>query len=237
MQVADFGKDTSSWEVDKIIDHHGSSKNAIFQVQWKSGAVTWMPYNHISHLKGLTDYLDLLEVDSINKLTSGKGNPPDDLHIYTGCCEIKHQCSTHQAMSCPKMPSDCCHQSQQEMAQPYCSPDNLWLHNFTCVRDDFVMDDNSFTGSKTFMTKDQLLKCIEYSSLIQNKNNHNLLSPSPLGYHNVAYAFNGEDHPPYQFSLIGDDGQWIPNRQSKPDASIFYGNSISETTTTMVDCT
>ena len=54
------------WAVNQILSHSGTKDNALFEVLWKAGDVTWLPYSEISHLNALTEYLDLMGVDSIS---------------------------------------------------------------------------------------------------------------------------------------------------------------------------
>jgi len=71
------------WAVDKIISHGGSKDNALFEVLWKSGDITWLPYSEIHHLNALNEYLELMGADSIHNLPLGSGKPPsDDPQIY-----------------------------------------------------------------------------------------------------------------------------------------------------------
>jgi len=73
------------WAVDKILSHSGSKDNAIFEIKWKAGDVTWLPYGEISHLHALVDYLELLGVKSISGLPAGTGKPPtDDPQVHIG---------------------------------------------------------------------------------------------------------------------------------------------------------
>jgi hypothetical protein len=73
------------WTVDKILSHHGSRMNAVFEILWKSGDVTWLPYYQITHLQALAEYLDLIGVSKIHRLPNGSGHPPqDDPQLYLG---------------------------------------------------------------------------------------------------------------------------------------------------------
>jgi len=54
------GRLEGEWAVEKIVTHLGSMENTVFQVQWKTGDVTWLPYYQIAHLNVLPIYLDLL---------------------------------------------------------------------------------------------------------------------------------------------------------------------------------
>ena len=73
------------WAVDKILSHSGSSQEAIFEVLWKAGDITWLPYLQIEHLNALKEYLDLQGVEDIDLLPAGKGKPPhQDPQIFSG---------------------------------------------------------------------------------------------------------------------------------------------------------
>ena len=77
------GQSEGEWAVEKILAHSGSSENALFQVQWKAGDVTWLPYYQIAHLNALPIYLNLLRVEDISKLPKGQGTlPADDAQIF-----------------------------------------------------------------------------------------------------------------------------------------------------------
>jgi hypothetical protein len=90
------GESEGEWAVEKIIAHAGTMKNAIFQVQWKAGDVTWLPYYQIAHLNALPVYLDLLGVEDISKLPKGQGTPPsDDPQIFVGFTASQNALKTH----------------------------------------------------------------------------------------------------------------------------------------------
>ena len=87
MDTQIMGEDPTDDElaVDSIRSHSGSKTDAVFEVHWKSGDVTWMPYYQITHLQALSDYLDLLKVTMISKLPNGHGWPPvDDPQVFLG---------------------------------------------------------------------------------------------------------------------------------------------------------
>lgn len=82
-QIRGFGK-TSEWVVDKIISHSGKGKTALFNVVWKTGDHTWMPYHEVAHLTTLAGYLEAVGVDSISKLPNKRDIVPDDPQITVG---------------------------------------------------------------------------------------------------------------------------------------------------------
>ena len=89
------GMDTQTdgeWTVDKILSHSGSRTDSVFEVKWRSGDVTWLPYYQITHLQALTDYLELLGANSISKLPRGTSTPPgDDPQIFIGSLHFSAQ--------------------------------------------------------------------------------------------------------------------------------------------------
>jgi hypothetical protein len=105
-QVADFREAEPEWSIERILSHQGSGTDALCEVKWTSGDVTWMLYVEISHLAALTEYLVLIEVDKIDNLPRGGGEPPnDDPQIYNGLCRV---CITlsHPDLSCQSSPFD-----------------------------------------------------------------------------------------------------------------------------------
>ena len=73
------------WAVDRILSHTGTRDKALFEIKWKAGDVTWLPYEKISDLQALAAYFDLLGIDKISDLPKGNGTPPhDDPQIHLG---------------------------------------------------------------------------------------------------------------------------------------------------------
>ncbi|KAF9498922.1 hypothetical protein BDN71DRAFT_1361801, partial [Pleurotus eryngii] len=52
----------TEWAVSKILNHQGLKTDAMFQVEWMSGDVTWLPYHQVNHLQALKAYLEALGV-------------------------------------------------------------------------------------------------------------------------------------------------------------------------------
>jgi hypothetical protein len=59
-QIAGEETTDNEWAVDCIRSHSGTGTDAVFEITWKSGDITWLPYYQITHLQALTDYLDLM---------------------------------------------------------------------------------------------------------------------------------------------------------------------------------
>jgi len=77
-QLSGFNDHPHEWAVDRIRTHHGAGRTALFELQWKSGDVSWAPYDDVAHLEALGTYLELLGVTGISKLTTGTAPPPAD---------------------------------------------------------------------------------------------------------------------------------------------------------------
>ncbi|TFK60595.1 hypothetical protein BDN72DRAFT_752192, partial [Pluteus cervinus] len=61
-QVADFEDKEYEWAVDRITGHSGTGVNSLFEIRWKSGDITWLPYDKVIDLNVLLQYLKLLGV-------------------------------------------------------------------------------------------------------------------------------------------------------------------------------
>jgi hypothetical protein len=75
-QVGITPETDGEWAVDRILSHSGSKTDSVFEILWKAGDVTWLPYYQITHLQALTEYLDLLGIKDVRKLPNGTGKPP-----------------------------------------------------------------------------------------------------------------------------------------------------------------
>ena len=53
---------------EKIMEHRYSGKNAEFKVLFTSGENSWMPYEQVSHLVILEQYLEAMGAENINAL-------------------------------------------------------------------------------------------------------------------------------------------------------------------------
>ena len=90
-QVGNTPETEGEWAVDRILSHAGSGTNSVFEIQWKSGDITWMPYYQITYLQALTDYLDLFGISKVEKLPKGTGKPPqDDAQVFFGAVSSMH---------------------------------------------------------------------------------------------------------------------------------------------------
>lgn len=76
------------WAVERVLSHAGAGTDSVFEIKWKSGDITWLPYYQITHLQALTDYLDLYGESKIRKLPKGTSKPPqEDPQVFLGTLE------------------------------------------------------------------------------------------------------------------------------------------------------
>jgi hypothetical protein len=68
--------ETNEWAVEKIVNHHGRRSKALFEIQWKSGDRSWMPYSQAKSLQAMNEYLEAIGVTDIKELPQGAGSPP-----------------------------------------------------------------------------------------------------------------------------------------------------------------
>ncbi|KAG1800903.1 uncharacterized protein HD556DRAFT_1189950, partial [Suillus plorans] len=62
-QVAEFKELESEWAIDKVLMHSGRRADSTFQILWKSGDTTWLPYDRVAELGVLKDYFTLLGIE------------------------------------------------------------------------------------------------------------------------------------------------------------------------------
>jgi hypothetical protein len=83
------------WAVDSILSHHGSREDALFEIKWRSGDITWMPYYQIVGLQALVSYFEVLGINSVSELTTGKGKPPSsDPQVFLGAIQFTSESVT-----------------------------------------------------------------------------------------------------------------------------------------------
>jgi hypothetical protein len=83
------------------LSHSGSKEQAIFEIKWKAGDITWLPYTQISHLQALVAYLEVMGIDKISSLPIGHGKPPtDDPQIHVGSVSFYEPLSKQKTFIC-----------------------------------------------------------------------------------------------------------------------------------------
>ncbi|KAJ2913330.1 hypothetical protein MD484_g7080, partial [Candolleomyces efflorescens] len=75
----------TEWAIDQILSHKGTGKHAAFEVRWKAGDITWLPYDQVRETQAISEYFEALEITEIGDLVDGKGSPPiDEPELYLG---------------------------------------------------------------------------------------------------------------------------------------------------------
>ena len=84
-QVAELDVQSDEWAIERFASHCGSGSQAVFEAVWKSGDHTWVPYESVSHLGAMAEYLSAMGVEKIADLPEGSGRPPsEDPQIFVG---------------------------------------------------------------------------------------------------------------------------------------------------------
>lgn len=83
-QIGGLEDSEGEWAVDRILDHVGKKKDSIFQMRWKSGDITWMPYYDVVNLEALESYYELLGVEGIASLPEGTGKLTEANELFAG---------------------------------------------------------------------------------------------------------------------------------------------------------
>ncbi|CAG8672995.1 2126_t:CDS:2, partial [Acaulospora colombiana] len=111
-QLAAFGGDEGTWEVERIKSHYRHGKESLFELEWKNGDVTWEPFEQVQDLEALTEYLEAMGVLEVSSLPIGKGQPPHNdpetfvatIAILTGASS-RRQWITNQMGGAPSFTS------------------------------------------------------------------------------------------------------------------------------------
>ncbi|KAF9486903.1 hypothetical protein BDN71DRAFT_1405491, partial [Pleurotus eryngii] len=67
-QISGVESQGKEWAIKDIRSHSGKSTESVFEIEWASGDVTWLPYQEIKHLHALERYLEVAGVDKIEEL-------------------------------------------------------------------------------------------------------------------------------------------------------------------------
>ncbi len=64
--------------------------DSLFKVKWKSGDVTWLPYEKADHLDTLGEYFDMLEILDVSQLRDSRAPAPEDDELdVLGLSEVR----------------------------------------------------------------------------------------------------------------------------------------------------
>ena len=83
------------WAVDSILSHYRSHEDALFEIKWRSGDITWMPYYQINGLQALVSYFEVLGINPVLELTTGKEKLPiNDPQMFLGAIQFASESVT-----------------------------------------------------------------------------------------------------------------------------------------------
>ena len=206
------------WAVDTIRSHAGSGKDAIFEVLWKSGDITWMPYYQIKHVPALDAYLDLLGINDAMNLPARKGKPPqDDPQIFLGLLALTLACDTVDHHDNPQTtpyhptqdlnPSDR-HPSTDSIPKSTSTSativlpisldnmhDSIRHRNFDrLTKQKYAFNDNN-KPSRPIVHVGQISEYLNFDQFLRDGNDLYSNTDKPLGYESFAAAFNTGAHP------------------------------------------
>ena len=82
-QIADPQDPEGEWAADKIVSHARSRSDSVFEILWKSGDKSWVPFAELADMNLLDLYLEAQGAESIADLGLRSGSPPrDDSQIF-----------------------------------------------------------------------------------------------------------------------------------------------------------
>ncbi|KAG0692312.1 hypothetical protein DFH29DRAFT_1008896 [Suillus ampliporus] len=184
----------------------------MFEVKWKAGDATWLPFDQVNHLGALRDYLDVLGVDDISDLTDGNevSVSPDvsnaNSHVLLGAMGLgwpDHISQPHRSSSPSTSTSHPTSTNQQPMSSnPLPTPLFRVQNNGT-----FVMTDRYRPGISLAITLDQLHLYLQYDADLCSGTSTNAII-TPIGYDDFAVALNSNVGVGIQVAIVqeGDKG-------------------------------
>ncbi|KAF7326222.1 Gag-pol polyprotein [Mycena kentingensis (nom. inval.)] len=127
---------SNQWAVDKIVNHYGSKRKALFEILWKSGDKSWMPYEQTKRLQAFEDYLETSGVSDIRELTQGTAQPdPGAAELFLGAVSVQGVYNMP-----PDSPSSCALLSSTSMSSHHVDSFFHVHADPVVMTDEFVID-------------------------------------------------------------------------------------------------
>ncbi|KAF8831165.1 hypothetical protein HHX47_DHR1000004 [Lentinula edodes] len=206
-QVADFGETEGEWAIDHIVTHSGTRMNALFQIKWKSGDLTWLPYHQVDHLDALGDYFEAIGISDISELTDrGHDNAPDpDLGHAIGLnsapvamislMQIVLDLDENSGSQKPKM--------LKRNAELTCPPRTMSTAQIPSAKPTYVIPwmkrvkpnkvlVNSPKGFHYAITPSELVDILEFDRLLRLPNAMVIKYDIPISYHHISTKVNND---------------------------------------------
>ncbi|KAG1787113.1 uncharacterized protein HD556DRAFT_1503705 [Suillus plorans] len=209
----------------------------MFEVQWKAGDVTWLPFDQVDHLGALRDYLDVLGIDDISGLTDGNEVSVStdvsniDSHVFLGAMGLgwpDHISRPHNPSPPSTSTSPATSSTKTMSSNPLPTP------LFRAQNGVFIMADRYRPGVSLAITLDQLRLYLQYDADLRSGTAPNTII-TPIGYDDFAVALNSNAGAGVQVAIVqeGDEGvritgpptprdpredaggQWLDSRRSE----------------------
>jgi transposase InsO family protein len=243
------GNPEGEWAADKIISHVGSKTQALFEVLWKAGDKTWLPYHQVKDLNILEPYLEASGVEAILELSEGIGEPPiNDPQIFVGhiIADASETMPEFLVYGLDDfLPSDSLQLNATIISPTFTMPKDSSLPPGRIPRHSRTMDQRlkaihpnlrregdyfyiSSVGSPASSVEAihplHLELILDYDIAVRQG-----ASPrpvEPLGYLSFAETFNDENPRPYRLASVTDDGLWVPKGPLIPrdQVDLSYSN-------------
>ncbi|KAG6871648.1 hypothetical protein C0993_002950, partial [Termitomyces sp. T159_Od127] len=195
----------TEWAADKIVNHAGSKNDAIFEVLWRAGDKTWLPYDQVQDLNLIQPYLEALGVANRADLPLGTGTPPtDDPQINLGAIELLRYKSapdsppiltnrplfttTHLPLACIELSSVSAPRSNQSVSMSYRPKSHYLAHPLLAVRTDGLVQLNAVDPNIVIHPL-QLAEYIKFDRAVCRRD-ASVDQYMPAGYPEFATAYN-----------------------------------------------
>jgi hypothetical protein len=74
-QLPGFGQDPAEWQISRVLSHSGCGREAVFEVQWSTGDMTWVPYVELADSAVLDEYFEAMGISRLKDLAAGPPHP------------------------------------------------------------------------------------------------------------------------------------------------------------------
>ena len=263
-QITDLGdQEGHEWAVDKILSHKGSKENSVFEMKWKSGDVTWVPYGTIAHLDAMKSYFEAQGVERVSDLKEETGVPPNDPQVHLGSLDprrkksIKRRKNRKGPTKNPTFPQ--CGFTHLSFDTAYFNPQSLFTpstlksspyHSIMLQNQFAIMLDNGNVVLREDLPGERVLHHLftpaqleEILTCDANIRRHQLPRDPiilPAGYLLFVTLWNQDAHCPWRFSTFNPlDGSYATHGAAIPRARLippnFSNSQASECSQFLVD--
>jgi hypothetical protein len=202
-QVTEFETQEKEWAVDHILSHKGSRSDAVFEVKWKAGNVTWLPYDQVDHLGALQDYFNVLGVETVADLADGNFAPTvEHYHVFIGGMGMQKDYyktpTRRRNHATNRLPSQTMSSANSNPTLP--AP---LLHSVGNGR--FMLPDHYRPTITMILTLDQIRLYLQHDTDLHGGADPSSI-PSPVGYDEFAIALNTNTGNGIQVAFINPEG-------------------------------